>query len=108
MCLCGPGVQQRAKGWVYRLRFHQNGKDQGECMGKWLFKFIFQDGRRSFVKLLNYELSPQKSTRAYNSFCFYFVFLSHYGLLQDTEYSPLCYTVGPCCLSVLYIVVCIC
>ena len=20
----------------------------------------------------------------------------HYGLLQDAEYSPLCYTVGPC------------
>ena len=24
------------------------------------------------------------------------------------EYSSLCYTVGPCCLSILYIVVCIC
>ena len=30
----------------------------------------------------------------------------HYRLLQDTEYSFLYYTVGPC-LSVLYIVVCI-
>ena len=26
----------------------------------------------------------------------------HYGLLQDTEYSSLCYTVGPCCLPILY------
>ena len=26
----------------------------------------------------------------------------HYGLLQDIEYSSLCYTVGPCCLSILY------
>ena len=25
----------------------------------------------------------------------------HYGLLQDTECSSLCYTVGPCCLSIL-------
>ena len=31
--------------------------------------------------------------------------LFHYRLLQDTEYSSLCYTVGPCCLSILYIVV---
>ena len=34
--------------------------------------------------------------------------LFHYRLLQDTEYSSLCYTVGPCCLCILYIVVCIC
>ena len=25
--------------------------------------------------------------------------LFHYGLLWDIEYSSLCYTVGPCCLS---------
>ena len=31
--------------------------------------------------------------------------LFHYRLLQDTEYSSLCYTVGPCWLSTLYIVV---
>ena len=35
-----------------------------------------------------------------------FQILFHYRLLQDTEYSSMCYTVGPC-LSVLYIVVCI-
>ena len=29
-------------------------------------------------------------------------------LSQETEYSSLCYTVGPFCLSILYIVVCIC
>ena len=33
--------------------------------------------------------------------------LFHYGLSQDIEYSSLCYTVGPCCLSILYIKVCI-
>ena len=33
--------------------------------------------------------------------------LFHYGLSQDTEYSSLCYTVGPC-LSSLYVIVCIC
>ena len=31
----------------------------------------------------------------------------HYRLLQDIEYSYLCYALGPCCLPVLYIVVCI-
>ena len=33
--------------------------------------------------------------------------LFHYRLLQDTEYSSLCYIAGPCCLSSLYIVICI-
>ena len=32
----------------------------------------------------------------------------HYGLLQHIEHSSLCYTAGPCCLSILYIIVCIC
>ena len=36
-----------------------------------------------------------------------FHILFHYSLLQDTEYSSLCYTIGPCCLSILYIIVCI-
>ena len=35
-------------------------------------------------------------------FCFYI--LSHYSFLQDTEYKSLCYTVNPCCLSMLYTV----
>ena len=36
-----------------------------------------------------------------------FYILFHYGLSQDTEYSSLCYTVGPCGLSILYVIVCI-
>ena len=34
--------------------------------------------------------------------------LSHYDLSQDIKYSSLCYSVGPCCLSILYIIACIC
>ena len=34
--------------------------------------------------------------------------LFSYMLLQDIKYCPLCYTVGPCWLSVVYIVVYIC
>ena len=32
-----------------------------------------------------------------------FYILFHYGLSWDIEYSSLCYTVGSCCLSILYI-----
>ena len=37
-----------------------------------------------------------------------FQILFHYRLLQDIEYSSLCSTVGPCSLSTLYTVLCIC
>ena len=37
-----------------------------------------------------------------------FQILFHYSLLCDVEYNSLGYTVGSCCLSILYIVVCIC
>ena len=36
---------------------------------------------------------------------FFFSILFHYTLLQDIDYSSLCYAVNPCCL---YIVMCIC
>ena len=38
--------------------------------------------------------------------CILFQILFHYRLLQDTEYGSLCYAGGPCCFSILYIVVC--
>ena len=31
-----------------------------------------------------------------------FQILFPYRLLQNLEYSSLCYTVGPCCLSIIY------
>ena len=37
----------------------------------------------------------------------FFNILFHYGLSQDNEYSSLCSTVGPCCLSILNVIVCI-
>ena len=40
--------------------------------------------------------------------CILFQILFPYRLLQNIEYSSLLYTVGPCWLSILYIVVCIC
>ena len=40
--------------------------------------------------------------------CILFQILLIYVLPQDSEYSSLCYAVALCCLSVLYIIVCIC
>ena len=37
-----------------------------------------------------------------------FQILFPYSLLQNTEWSSLCSTVGPCWFSILYTVVCIC
>ena len=37
-----------------------------------------------------------------------FHMFSYYDLSQDVEYSSLCYTGGSCCVSILYIIVCIC
>ena len=48
-----------------------------------------------------------KVIQLYIYICILFQVLFHYRLLQDIEYSSLCYMVGPCCLSILYIVVCI-
>ena len=39
---------------------------------------------------------------------FLFQIIFHYALLQDTEKSSLCCTVGPCCLLILYLVGYIC
>ena len=47
----------------------------------------------------------QSNSVVYVSVCIYIYILFHYGLSRDTEYSSLCYTVGPCCLSILYITV---
>ena len=58
------------------------------------------------VKLI-YKLlisAVQKSDSVIHAYTL-FIFFFHYGLSQDIEYSSLCYTVGPCCLSILYIIV---
>ena len=41
-------------------------------------------------------------------FVYSFQIIFHYSLLQDIEYGFLCYTVGSCGLSILYIEVCFC
>ena len=46
----------------------------------------------------------QQSDSVIHVYTFFSKIIFHYGLSQNTEYSSLCYTVGPCCLSILYIV----
>ena len=41
-------------------------------------------------------------------YMYIFQIIFHYRLLQNIEHSSLCYTVGPCCLCILYIAVSIC
>jgi len=55
-----------------------------------------------------------KCTAKWSSYIYIYIFIYiqpdsifNYRLLQDIEYSSLCYT-GLCCLSILYIIVCIC
>ena len=59
-----------------------------------------------------YTVAPGRKTaqlwKSQQRWDFLFHILFHYGLSQVTEYSSLCYTVGPCRLSTLYIIVCIC
>ena len=62
-----------------------------------------------------YGIERVRHNQVTNSFSFHigiylcsFYILFHYRLLQYTEYSFLCYTVGPSSLSALYIEVCIC
>ena len=39
---------------------------------------------------------------------FFYNILFHYALSWDFEHSSLFYTIGPCCISIQYIIVCIC
>ena len=45
---------------------------------------------------------------SYNIYMYIFQILFPYRLLQNIDYSSLCSRVGPCWLSILYIVVCMC
>ena len=56
--------------------------------------------------MLCQSLLYSKVTRLY-TYTFFFYVLFHYGLSQDIVYSSLCYTLGPCCFSILNVIVCI-
>ena len=49
----------------------------------------------------------QQNDSVIHIYTFYFIFFS-ISLSQDIEHNSLCYTVGPCYLSILCIIICIC
>ena len=49
----------------------------------------------------------QQSDEVIHIHTFFSYILFHYVLSQEIGYSSLCYTVGPCCLSILNVIVCI-
>ena len=59
---------------------------------------------------LKYHVSFRYAAKWFIYIYIYILFhiLFRYRLLHDIECSSLFYTVGPCCLSILYIVVCVC
>ena len=73
-----------------------------------LFLFFF----KSFIEytwftVLCWILLYSKVTQLY-IYAFFFILFFHCGLSQNVEYiSSLCYTVWPCCLSILYIIACL-
>ena len=76
---------------------------------EWLNIYIFLFLNWSiadFQCCISFWCTVQRSIYTYRYILFHIIF--HYGLSQDIDYSSLCYTVGPCCLSILQILVCIC
>ena len=64
------------------------------------FKNVFYESIVSLLICVNFCCIAKWLSYAYIYILFHTVF--HYGLSQDTKYSSLCNTVGPCCLSILY------
>ena len=58
-----------------------------------------------FTICVNFCCTAKWLSYTYIYILFYILF--HHGLFQDIEYSSLCYTVGPCCFSILHLIVCI-
>ena len=68
---------------------------------QWWFQFQIVDSQG-----VNFCCKANWLSYTHIQILFYIIF--HYDLSQDIEYSSLCNTVGPCWLSILYIIVCIC
>ena len=71
-----------------------------------LFLNLFYWSMVDLQCFVTFRCEAQWFSYTYISILFHIPFC--YGLLHDTEYSSLCYTVGPWYLFILYIIVCIC
>ena len=102
-------LKKRSLGQVYRCKYTM---PTYMCFSLFIYLFLL-----SLLKILNWSLVDLQccvsfcSTTKWFSFTYIYIpfyILFHYGLSQDIEYSSLCHTVGPCCLSILHIIVFIC
>ena len=76
------------------------------CVKRWLWALCSFKIFIAIQLMYNVMLtSIQQNDFATHTF---FILFSYYDLSQDIEYSSLCYSVGLCCLSVLYKIVYLC
>ena len=79
-----------------------------------MYNLIIHFLKKIEVYLIYSVSGTQYSDSVIHYICMYihiyilFQIIFHYSLLQDIEHSSLCCTVGPCCLSILYTIACIC
>ena len=66
------------------------------------FQFVSMFFIVNLQSCVRFKYAAEWFSYTYIYTCVLFQILFHYWLLQDTEYSSLCYTVGPCCLPILY------
>ena len=97
-------------GWWNKRRNKNKGrKEEWICFLYFIFFSFFFFLNLFYWSMVDLQccLSFQCTAKwfSYTSIYILFHILFHYGLLQDMEYSSLCYTVGPDCLSILYIIV---
>ena len=71
----------------------------------YIFPFLL---KYSLFTVLYDFLVSSKVIQLYIHIYILFHILFHYDLLQDIEYTSMCYTIELCHLSILYIIVCIC
>ena len=104
-----PALKGRFRGqsagyWILNME-----DSTGLWFKPWILKFLIYFLNWSTVDLqccVNFCCTAKWFSYTYIHILFYILF--HYSLSQDTEYSSIFYTVGPCCLSILYIIICIC
>ena len=86
------------------------------CLLLWVFCFVLLYFYYSYFivwyQFLLYSKMPQSFIHAYIYICIHththiLFLIFHHVLSQEIGYSSLCYTLGPCCLSILSVIVCI-
>ena len=95
------------KGWASSqdtTLFFFKGREREEFLC--FFNFLFYIGVQLIYNVVLVSGIQQSDLVIHTSILFQILF--QYRLLKSTEYSSLCYTVGPCWLSILYVVVCLC